>query len=84
MMKILAVAIASLVASTLFLDTAWASRKRSGYKKSQNTPSKVNPKKQTTSVKSHARTSPNNTKADNWSTIGNINPYTGKKGTKRP
>lgn len=30
---------------------------------------------------SHA-TNPNGTKADNWSTKGNVNPYTGKVGTK--
>lgn len=30
---------------------------------------------------SHA-TNPNRTKADNWSTKGNVNPYTGKEGTK--
>ena len=33
---------------------------------------------------SHYRTSPNKTKRDNWSTKGNVNPYTGKKGTKNP
>ena len=32
----------------------------------------------------HYRTSPNNTKLDNWSTKGNTNPYTGKKGTVYP
>lgn len=32
--------------------------------------------------KAHYRTSPNKTKKDNWSTKGNINLYTGKKGTK--
>ena len=31
----------------------------------------------------HVRTSPNKTKGDNWSTKGNVNPYTGKKGTKK-
>lgn len=30
---------------------------------------------------SHA-TNPNTTKADNWTTRGNTNPYTGKAGTK--
>ena len=30
----------------------------------------------------HYRTSPNRTKWDNWSTKGNYNPYTGKKGYK--
>lgn len=32
----------------------------------------------------HVRTRPNRTKIDNWSTKGNINPYTGKKGSKNP
>jgi hypothetical protein len=30
----------------------------------------------------HYRTAPNKTKSDNYSTKGNTNPYTGKKGTK--
>jgi len=30
------------------------------------------------------RTSPNKTKFDNYSTKGNYNPYSGKKGTKSP
>lgn len=32
---------------------------------------------------SHA-TNPNNSKMDNWSTQGNVNPYTGKPGTRSP
>lgn len=32
----------------------------------------------------HIRTSPNNTKRDNMITKGNVNPVTGKKGTKNP
>lgn len=32
----------------------------------------------------HFRTSPNSTKLDNWSTKGNVNPFTGKKGTTNP
>ncbi len=32
----------------------------------------------------HFRTSPNRTKIDNWSTKGNINPLTGKKGSRNP
>jgi hypothetical protein len=39
-------------------------------------------RKNGTYVQSHYRSSPNNTKLDNWSTKGNINPYTGKIGTK--
>lgn len=30
------------------------------------------------------RTSPNRSKHDNWSTKGNLNPYTGKRGTHKP
>lgn len=33
-------------------------------------------------VQSHQRTAPNHTKVDNWSARGNVNPYTGKKGSK--
>lgn len=33
-------------------------------------------------VAPHHRSSPNMTKIDNFSTKGNVNPYTGKKGTK--
>jgi len=35
-------------------------------------------------VQSYRRTSPNRSKWDNYSTKGNINPYTGKKGTISP
>lgn len=33
-------------------------------------------------VSPHYRTSPNSTRNDNYSTRGNINPYTGQEGTK--
>jgi hypothetical protein len=75
LMKIFAIALTALIASTFFLDTALASRKKKSPKGS---------KSNVTSVKAHARTAPNKTRKDNWSTIGNVNPYTGKKGTKRP
>lgn len=32
----------------------------------------------------HFKTSPNTTKIDNWSTKGNVNPFTGKQGTVDP
>lgn len=35
-------------------------------------------------VAGHFRTHPNDNFYDNWSTIGNVNPYTGKRGTKKP
>lgn len=37
-----------------------------------------------TYVAPHQATNPNGTKSDNWSTKGNVNPYTGKEGTKDP
>jgi len=74
-MKIFVIALASVMASTLFFDAAFATTKKSRSK---------SPKNNVVSVKSHARTAPNKTKKDNWSTIGNVNPITGKKGTKRP
>ncbi len=82
-MKIVAAAIVSLILSTFFLVTAEASIKKSNYTSPKNLLAKVSPKKNMTNVKSHARTTRNSTKADNWSTIGNINPYTGKRGTRR-
>lgn len=39
-------------------------------------------KKNGTPVQSHMRSAPNKTKADNYSTKGNVNPYTGKEGNK--
>lgn len=33
-------------------------------------------------VAPHYQTSPNSTTSDNWSTRGNVNPYTGQAGTK--
>lgn len=41
-------------------------------------------KKSGTYVAPHHRTAPNKTKMDNYSTKGNTNPYTGKKGTVDP
>lgn len=35
-------------------------------------------------VQGHYSTSPNNTRVDNYSTQGNVNPYTGRAGTVNP
>lgn len=40
--------------------------------------------KRGTYVQGHMQTNPNGTSLDNWSTKGNVNPYTGKWGTKNP
>lgn len=36
-----------------------------------------------TYVQGHYRSSPNSTTSDNYSTVGNTNPYTGQAGTKQ-
>jgi hypothetical protein len=41
-------------------------------------------RKNGTYVAPHYRTNPDHSKANNWSTRGNVNPYTGKKGTVDP
>lgn len=41
-------------------------------------------KKDGTYVAPHYRSSPNGSTYDNYSTRGNTNPYTGKRGTKSP
>jgi hypothetical protein len=41
-------------------------------------------KRSGTYVQSHRRTNADHTRRNNWSTKGNINPYTGKRGTKTP
>lgn len=40
-------------------------------------------RKNGTYVAGHYRSSPDSSRANNWSTYGNVNPYTGKVGTKR-
>lgn len=41
-------------------------------------------RKDGTYVAPHMRSSPNQTKTDNYSTLGNLNPYTGQPGTRNP
>lgn len=41
-------------------------------------------RKDGTIVEGHHRTTPNKDYSDNYSTKGNINPYTGKEGTVNP
>jgi hypothetical protein len=40
--------------------------------------------RQGTYVAPHYQTNPNSTQTDNYGTSGNINPYTGQQGTRRP
>ncbi len=40
--------------------------------------------KRGTHVQAHRQTNPDHSRLNNWSTKGNVNPYTGKPGTKKP
>lgn len=72
MKKVIAIVGLALAASG---GTAWATKSHAvkGYTKKDGT--YVAP--------SHA-TNPNGSKTDNYSSKGNVNPYTGKEGTKDP
>jgi len=58
-------------ACVLWFASASADQYVNGYTKSNGT-----------YVQGYTRTSPNRTTSDNYSTKGNINPYTGQEGTK--
>jgi hypothetical protein len=76
MRKILLALAASLV-SIIGIGIGSASGASSHYVRGYST-------KSGTYVAPHWQTNPNRTKFDNWSTKGNVNPYTGKPGTKSP
>ena len=63
--------LASLVLGLFFFSNE-KGRSVNGYYKSNGT-----------YVQPHYRSSPNSTTSDNWSTLGNTNPRTGKSGTRK-
>jgi hypothetical protein len=70
----LCVAMSLLIAASIGLSAfAQGSRRVGGYTRRNGT-----------YVKPHYRTRADRTQRNNWSTKGNRNPYTGKRGTKRP
>lgn len=74
MRKILATILVSLVLILVLFSSANAYTRVRGYYK-PSTGRYIEP---------HFRTSPNRTLFDNWSTKGNTNPFTGKRGTVDP
>ncbi len=56
----------------LFSSLSYSQVKVKGHQKSNGT-----------YVQPHYRSTPNKTQRDNYSTKGNVNPYTGKTGTKK-
>jgi|JFJP01.1.fsa_nt_gi hypothetical protein len=83
-MKNIAIAIATFITSTMLIGSAMASSEKSPCKNSGEVYVTGYVRKSGVRVKPSCRTTRNTTTKDNWSTIGNVNPYTGKKGTKRP
>jgi hypothetical protein len=83
-MKIFAIALSGVIVSTLLIDAVWASSEKSTCKNLGEVYVNGYVRKNGVRVKPSCRTVRNETKKDNWSTLGNVNPYTGKKGTKRP
>lgn len=63
----------AIIATSLIISTASQAEYVSGYTRRDGT-----------YVQPHQRTAPNNTRIDNYSTIGNSNPYTGNAGTVDP
>ena len=57
---------------------------RSGQTHSSDTHVQGHMRKNGTYVQPHVRTSPNRTQQDNYTSKPNVNPYTGKDGTKVP
>ena len=69
MKKFLACLLASMVCSSVAVADVYVR----GYTRSDGT-----------YVAPHYRSSPNATRNDNWTTRGNVNPYTGEPGTRSP
>jgi hypothetical protein len=61
-----------------------SSYKSKSYKSSGDVHVRGYYRKNGTYVQPHYRSHPNGTQRDNWSTKGNVNPHTGKIGTKEP
>ena len=83
-MKIFAIALATFITSTMLIDHAVAISEKSTCKNLGEVYVKGYVRKSGVRVKPSCRTIRNETTKDNWSTLGNVNPYTGKKGTKHP
>ena len=77
--------LAGLALAALALPTATLAR---GSHSSSHSSSPVHVSGHTTKtgayVPAHYRTAPDHSKANNWSTKGNVNPYTGQAGAKDP
>ena len=81
----------TILALVLACSSAFALPRTSSYRtptyhapRSTAVPVRAHITKSGTYVAPSYRTSPNHTKTDNWSSKPNVNPYTGRAGTKNP
>ncbi len=81
-MNITAAAFVGLILSTFCSNTAWAGQKTINFVDSREVFVGGYYRQNGTYVSPYIRTAPNKTRNDNWSTVGNINPYTGRAGRK--
>jgi len=85
-MKIIITIVALLLCSTALALPRSKGYSAPKYKAPRSTPVHVSGHvtRSGTYVAPSYRTAPNRTKMDNWSSKPNVNPYTGKEGTKDP
>ena len=72
-MRKLAIIVCALFLSVMFVSEAFADTYVRGYTRRDGT-----------YVQPHYRSSPNKSYNDNWSVRPNVNPYTGRQGTRSP
>jgi hypothetical protein len=68
----------------LMLTLTSVSEARGGYSRGSNVRVGGYTRSSGTYVHPYMRTAPDHTRFNNWSTKGNVNPYTGKVGTANP
>jgi len=70
------------IGSVMLLSFTGAAAAKGGGKKGGPVTVRPYTKKDGTHVEGHHRSAPDGSKVNNWSSKGNINPYTGKPGSK--
>lgn len=88
--KIMVLALSLFLTVALIGEASARGRWGGGYRSggygysSRSVPVRGYVRRNSTFVMPHSRTSPNATIKDNWSTRPNVNPFTGKLGTRNP
>jgi hypothetical protein len=82
--RILLILFAVAMAFSLPSDALAKGKPRGSHTSGSETSVRGYTRKDGTYVAPHQRTTPDKSKSNNWSTKGNVNPHTGKPGTKEP